>query len=108
MSKASINTDIRDYYESLYSQKPEHNYDNCHNYTCRMRNREDGYVMAVEEFAKRLKHEILEEIYEISERQKDYEVGSDMSLTYSHMMGTLRDVHHRIIDSVAEQMKKGK
>lgn len=67
----------------------------------------DGYAKAIEEFAEKLKAEILEEIYDVSERQKEYEVGSDMSITYSHIMGTLRDVRNRTIDKIAEQMKVG-
>ena len=61
---------------------------------------------AIDEFAERMKEKILEEIYSVSESQKMYEVGSDMSTTYSHIMGTLRDVHHRIIGEIAEQMKE--
>lgn len=61
---------------------------------------------AIDEFAERMKEKILEEIYSVSESQKIYEVGSDMSTTCSHIMGTLRDVHHRIIGEIAEQMKE--
>ena len=66
-----------------------------------------GYRKAIDEFAENLKRKILEEIYDVSDRQKNYEVGSDMSMTCSHIMGTLRDVRHRIIDDIAEQMKGG-
>ena len=62
---------------------------------------------AIDEFAENLKRKILEEIYDVSDRQKNYEVGSDMSMTCSHIMGTLRDVYHRIVDEIAEQMKAG-
>ena len=58
---------------------------------------------AVNDFAKTLKQEILEEICNISESQRNYEVGSDMSITCSHIMGTLRDVYHRIIEKVIEK-----
>ncbi len=47
---------------------------------------------AIEEFANKMKAEIYDRINDISERQRNYEAGSDMSLTYSHMMGALRDV----------------
>lgn len=67
----------------------------------------NGYNKAIDEFAENLKRKILEEIYDVSDRQKNYEVGSDMSMTCSHIMGTLRDVRHRIVDDVAEQMKAG-
>ena len=66
-----------------------------------------GYAKAIDEFAENLKRKILEEIYDVSDRQKNYEVGSDMSMTCSHIMGTLRDVYHRIVDEIAEQMKAG-
>ena len=69
--------------------------------------RADERAKAIDEFAEKLKVEILEEIQDVSERQRNYEVGSDMSITCSHIMGTLRDVHHRIIDEVAEQLKEG-
>jgi hypothetical protein len=62
---------------------------------------------AIDEFAENLKRKILEEIYDVSDRQKNYEVGSDMSMTCSHIMGTLRDVYHRIVDEIAEQLKGG-
>ena len=67
----------------------------------------NGYNKAIDEFAEKLKRKILEEIYDVSDRQKNYEVGSDMSMTCSHIMGTLRDVYHRIVDEIAEQMKAG-
>lgn len=66
-----------------------------------------GYNMAIDDFVEKLKSEILEEIDDTSERQKLYDVGSDMSITCSHIMGSLRDVHHRIIDDVAQQLKEG-
>lgn len=61
---------------------------------------------AIDEFAEKLKSELLEEIQDISERQRLYEVGSDISTTYSHIMGTLRDVCNRTIGTVAEQLKE--
>ena len=48
-----------------------------------------------------------EEIQDVSESQSSDEVGSDMSITCSHIMGTLRDVYHRIVDKIAEQLKAG-
>ena len=62
----------------------------------------------IDEFAEKLKAEVLEEINEVSETQKLYEVGSDMSTACSDIMGTLRDVYHRIVDKIAEQLKAGK
>lgn len=62
---------------------------------------------AIDEFAEKLKAEVSEEINEVSKTQKLYEVGSDMSTACSHIMGTLRDVYHRIVDKIAEQLKAG-
>ena len=61
----------------------------------------------IDEFAEKLKAEVSEEINEVSKTQKLYEVGSDMSKACSHIMGTLRDVYHRIVDKIAEQLKAG-
>ena len=33
---------------------PEHNYDNCHNATCKRKSRRDGYEQAVDDFAEKL------------------------------------------------------
>ena len=68
----------------------------------------DIRASVIDEFAEKLKAEILEEIYDVSERQRLYEVNSEMSTTCSHIMGTLRDVRNRIIGSVAEQLKGDK
>ena len=40
----------------------EHNYDNCHNYTCRKKCEKDGYAKAIDEFANRLASKIKSEI----------------------------------------------
>ena len=34
---------------------PEHNYDNCHNATCKRKSRKDGYEQAVDDFYRRIK-----------------------------------------------------
>jgi len=39
--------------EFKYLRQSEHNYDNCHNYTCRMKCEKNGYTKAIEEFAER-------------------------------------------------------
>ena len=33
---------------------PEHNYDNCHNATCKRKSRRDGYEQGVDDFAEKL------------------------------------------------------
>lgn len=39
---------------------PEHNYDNCHNATCKIKSRKDGYEQAVDDFAKDVKELIVD------------------------------------------------
>ena len=34
---------------------PEHNYDNCHNATCKRKSRKDGYEQAVDDFYRKIK-----------------------------------------------------
>ena len=38
-----------------YLSIPEHNYDNCHNATCKRKSRKDGYEQAVDDFYRRIK-----------------------------------------------------
>ena len=33
---------------------PEHNYDNCHNATCKRKSRKDGYKQGIDDFAEKL------------------------------------------------------
>ena len=66
----------------------------------------DGYKKAIDDFVEALKQEILCEIFNVSESQKIYEVGSHESEVRSHIMGTLRDVNNRIVDKIAEQLKE--
>ena len=33
---------------------PEHNYDNCHNATCKIKSRKDGYKQGIDDFAEKL------------------------------------------------------
>lgn len=40
-----------------YLSQSEHNYENCHNLTCRTRCEKDGYVKAIDEYADRLASE---------------------------------------------------
>lgn len=65
----------------------------------------DGYEKCIDDFTKYIKIRILNEIDEVHEGQMIYEVGSEMSKTYSTIIGTLRDVYTRIVDDVAEQLK---
>ena len=56
---------------------PEHNYDNCHNATCKRKSRKDGYEQAIDDFTEKMK----------------YEYGSDEI--------------HDAIDEIAEKLKAG-
>ena len=38
-----------------YLSIPEHNYDNCHNATCKRKSRKDGYEQAVDDFYRKIK-----------------------------------------------------
>ena len=67
---------------------------------------QDTRNKAIDEFAEKFKQDILERIYDISERQRNYKVGSDMSTMYSHVMGVLWGIHNTAIDEIAEQMKR--
>ena len=57
----------------------------------------------MKEFIEKLIERLEEEIQDVSESQGSYEVESDMSITCSHIMGTLRDVKNRIIPKLAEE-----
>ena len=60
----------------------------------------------MKEFIEKLIEKLEEEIQDVSESQSSYESGSDMSITCSHIMGTLRDVKNRIIPKLAEEYKQ--
>ena len=59
----------------------------------------------MKEFIDKLIERLEKEIQDVSESQRAYEVGSDMSITCSHIMGVLRDVKNRIIPKLAEEYK---
>jgi len=59
----------------------------------------------MKEFIDKLIERLEEEIQDVSESQRAYEVGSDMSITCSHIMGVLRDVKNRIIPKFTEEYK---
>ena len=43
-----------------YLSIPEHNYDNCHNATCKRKSRKGGYEQAVDDFSKDVKDLIVD------------------------------------------------
>ena len=70
--------------EAEIKAKAEHTYENCHNITCRRKCQKDGYNLAIDEFAEKLKKEV--------RPMFDY--------YYDYRMWEKR------IDSVAEQLKE--
>ena len=46
-------------YLSNYLSIPEHNYDNCHNATCKRKSRKDGYEQGVDDFCEKLKQDVM-------------------------------------------------
>ena len=75
---------------------PEHNYDNCHNATCKRKSRKDGYEQAVDDFVIKIKKymEITEQATYIDEINN----GND---NYSAM--TIYDY----VDELANKLKAG-
>ena len=75
---------------------PEHNYDNCHNATCKRKSKKDGYKQGVDDFYRRIKKymETTEQATYIDEINN----GND---NYSAM--TIYDY----ADELAEQIKAG-
>ena len=60
---------------------------------------------AIEEFAEKLKAELLDALIIFSERREMYEIESEMGKMYSHGIGTLKGVNH-MVDEIAEQLKE--
>ena len=80
--------------EAEIRAKAEHTYENCHNLTCRRKCQKDGYNMAIDEFAEKLK-----------QMCADKAIGIDRKLgipLYMHKDGKW----HSLIDDVAEQLKE--
>jgi hypothetical protein len=90
--------------EAEIRAKAEHTYENCHNITCRRKCQKDGYNMAIEEFAEKLKTELTDALSIFSERREMYERESDIGIMYSHGIGTLKGVRY-MVDEIAEQLK---
>lgn len=80
---------------------PEHNYNNCHNATCRRKCRKDGYEQAINDFVKSedcLMEKIKEEKAEVS---IDYEWRKVVCLD------DIRRMLHQGLLETAEQLKAG-
>lgn len=75
-------------------EKAKHTYENCHNLTCRRKCQKDGYNMAIDEFAEKLKESLAKNYRHFTTTDTD---GFEWLTT---------DAVHTHIDKVAEQLKE--
>ena len=75
---------------------PEHNYDNCHNATCKRKSRKDGYEQGVDDFAEKLNAKCDEMI-------KDKWNSNVAPISWAEAYADFKDD----IDDIAEQLKAG-
>ena len=75
---------------------PEHNYDNCHNATCKIKSRKDGYEQAVDDFAEKLNEKCDGTI-------KDKWNSNVAPISWAEAYADFKDD----IDDLAEQLKAG-
>ena len=78
----------------------EHTYENCHNITCRRKCQKDGWNMAIDEFAEKLK----ENIYPMSHGLGVHDIDRiTESMKNSCISKTFREID---TDYIAEQLKE--
>ena len=75
---------------------PEHNYDNCHNATCKRKSRKDGYKQGVDDFAEKLNEKCDGMI-------KDKWNSNVAPISWAEAYADFKDD----IDEIAEQLKAG-
>ena len=75
---------------------PEHNYDNCHNATCKRKSKKDGYKQGVDDFAEKLNEKCDGMI-------KDKWNSNVAPISWAEAYANFKDD----IDDVAEQLKRG-
>ena len=75
---------------------PEHNYDNCHNATCKRKSRKDGYKQGVDDFAEKLNEKCDGMI-------KDKWNSNVAPISWAEAYADFKDD----IDDIAEQLKAG-
>ena len=75
---------------------PEHNYDNCHNATCKRKSRKDGYEQAIDDFAEKLNAKCNGMI-------KDKWNSNVAPISWAEAYADFKDD----IDDIAEQLKVG-
>ena len=79
---------------------PEHNYDNCHNATCKRKSRKDGYEQAVDDFS----NEISEYLGVENATKYGNKNAEQQRISYDTLMKyEIADA----IDDIAEQLKAG-
>ena len=79
---------------------PEHNYDNCHNATCKRKSRKDGYEQAVDDFS----NEISEYLGVENATKYGNKNAEQQRMSYDTLMKyEIADA----IEDVAEQLKAG-
>lgn len=75
---------------------PEHNYDNCHNATCKRKSKKDGYKQCVDYFAEKLN--------EKCDRMIKEKWNSNVApISWAEAYADFKDD----IDDIAEQLKEG-
>ena len=83
-------------------EKAKHTYENCHNLTCRRKCQKDGYNMAIDDFAEKLKAELSQQIFSDEEKfkyaRKEQEAICAQNAAWK--------VAIRLADYVAEQLKE--
>ena len=75
---------------------PEHNYDNCHNATCKRKSRKDGYKQGVDDFAEKLNEKCDGMI-------KDKWNSNVAPISWAEAYADFKDD----INDIAEQLKEG-
>ena len=75
---------------------PEHNYDNCHNATCKRKSKKDGYKQGVDDFAEKLNEKCDGMI-------KDKWNSNCSPISWAEAYADFKDD----IDDIAEQLKVG-
>ena len=78
---------------------PEHNYDNCHNATCRRKCKKDGYEHAIDDFVKSEDY-LMEKI-----KEEKTEVSIDYEWRKVVCLDDIRRMLHQGLLEISEQLK---
>lgn len=80
---------------------PEHNYDNCHNTTCRRKCKKDGYEHAIDDFVKSEDY-LMEKI-----KEEKTEVSIDYEWRKVVCLDDIRRMLHQGLLEISEHLKAG-